>query len=423
VSAEEVTVRANWAGNYAYRAREIVAPRSVEEVQELVSRSSRIGFLGSRHSFNEIADSDVLIVLSGLPEICEIDLAAATVTAGAGMTYGALALALARDGMALANLASLPHISIAGAVSTGTHGSGDANGNLATSVAALELIRADGELVAVRRGDPDFDGCVVSLGALGAIVRVTLDIQPAYEVRQRVWEEVPLQAILERFDDVMSLGYSVSLMTLWEATLYLVWIKTRVQPGETEPVLELPGGRPAAHDMHPIPGLDPINCTPQMGVPGPWFERLPHFRMGFTPSNGNELQSEFLIDRRHAREALAAVSALGDLIRPVLQICEIRTILADELWLSPEYRRDTVAFHFTWQPDQARVEAALRVLEAALAPLHPRPHWGKVFVGEQMSMYELYPRLTDFVALAHRYDPRGAFRNPWLERFVFGSDL
>jgi alditol oxidase len=411
---------ANWAGNYVYRAREIVAPRSVEELQECVARSARIGFLGSRHSFNAIADSEVLVATGELPSSVEVDGAGRTATLSGGIAYGALALELARQGLALANLASLPHISVAGAISTASHGSGDRNGNLASAVAALTIVRADGEAVRLRRGDPDFDGAVVGLGALGAIVEVTLDVEPAFDVRQRVFEGMPIATLLEHFDAVMAAGYSVSCFTRWDGIIDQVWVKTKVVPGEDEVSVQLPGATPATANLHVIRGLDPINCTPQLGVRGPWFERLPHFRMGFTPSNGDEIQSEFLLARAHAREALAAVQSVAERIRPVLQISEIRSVAADSLWMSPQYQRDSVGVHFTWVSDRAAVQDALRDLEAVLAPFAPRPHWGKVFLAERGPPCDLYPRAGDFLALASRYDPQRAFSNEWLERNVFG---
>ena len=415
-----LTRQTNWAGNYTYQAREIQAPGSVTEAQQIVAGADRVRALGSRHSFNAIADSDVLITLDRLPAEIELDRAAQTVTLSAGVTYGRLARTLEREGLALANLASLPHISVAGAIATGTHGSGDSNGNLATAVAALEFITAGGELQTVRRGDPEFDGFVVSLGALGAVVRVTLDVEPAYRVRQRVFEHLPLGVLLESFDAIMSAGYSVSLFTVWDGTIDQVWVKRRVVPGQEEVELTLPGAKPAIRNLHPIRGLDPINCTPQLGEPGGWSDVLPHFRMDFTPSSGDELQSEYLVAREDAQAALQAVSELGQRLAPLLQVSEIRTIARDDLWLSPAYGRDSVAIHFTWRPVPHRVQAALDEIEAALLPLNGRPHWGKVFLADATTIAALYPRMADFRELVARHDPEATFRNPWLERHVLG---
>ena len=331
----------------------------------------------------------------------------------AGLTYGELAGEL--EGLALHNLASLPHISVAGAIATATHGSGDANGNLASAVAGLELVTSSGELVRASRGDPDFDGMVVSLGATGAVTRLTLDAEPAYEVRQRVFEGLAWDALYEHFDEITTSGYSVSVFTRWGEDIDQVWVKSRVTSDPEETPDELFGARAATEERHPILGLDPVNTTAQLGRPGPWWDRLPHFRMGFTPSNGDELQSEFAVPRTHAAAAIEAVRALADRVRPLLQVTEIRTVAADRLWMSPQYQQDTVNLHFTWTPEQDAVVELLGELEPALAPFDARPHWGKLFVGDVAGLYE---RQDDFVALTERLDPRGAFHNAWFEKRI-----
>jgi xylitol oxidase len=323
--------------------------------------------------------------------------------------------------MALHNLASLPHISIAGAIATATHGSGDANGNLATAVSAMELVTSDGEELTVARGEADFEGLVVGLGALGVVTRVTLDVEPAYEVRQRVFEGLEWDALHEHFDAITASGYSVSVFTRWGATVDQVWIKSRVTEAPEQEREALFGAVAATVDRHPILGLDAVNCTPQLGAPGPWSDRLPHFRMGFTPSNGEEIQSEYHVARHHAEGAIRAVHALSETLRPVLQVCEIRTIAADELWMSSQYGRPTVALHFTWTREPEAVARVLVDLEAALAPFGARPHWGKAFRATAAEIAPLYERLPDFARLARRLDPRGAFRNDWLERHVLAD--
>ncbi len=412
----------NWAGNYTYRARAVHAPSTVEQVQELVAAKTRVRVLGSRHSFSDIADSDELLTLEGIPGDVVVDRDAMTVTFGGAVRYGDLALELAREGLALANLASLPHISIAGAVSTATHGSGDRVGNLATAVAALEIVTSDGNIVTAARGDPDFDGLVVGLGAVGAVTRVTLDVEPAYEVCQRVFEGLRWDDLFEHFDAITSTGYSVSVFTRWSETIDQVWIKSRAGEESEAAAGVLLSARAATQHRHPILDLDPVNCTPQLGIPGPWAERLPHFRMGFTPSAGDELQSEYLVPRRHGAAAVAAVLGISAAIRPALQVSEIRTIAADRLWMSPEYGRDTVAIHFTWSPEPDAVRRALARLEATLAPFDARPHWGKLFRADATAIAPLYERLGDFRALLERLDPRGVFRNDWLRDRVLGGD-
>jgi xylitol oxidase len=410
----------NWAGNYTYEAQRLLRPARLEQVQEIVSSAARVRVLGSRHSFTAIGDSAELLTLDGLPPDVVVDRAAGRVSFTASVRYGGLARALQGEGLALANLASLPHISVAGAVSTATHGSGDGNGNLATAVAALEMVTSDGGVLRVFRGEAGFDGMVVGLGALGAVTRISLDLEPEYEVRQRVFEGLSWDVLFEHFDAITSCGYSVSTFTHWGSAVDQVWVKSRVTDAPETVADSLFGATPATVERHPITGLDPINCSPQLGVPGHWSERLPHFRMGFTPSNGEEIQSEYLVPRRHAVAAIEAVRALGDRIRPLLQVSEIRTVAADELWMSPQHGRDTVAIHFTWLPQQEAVTRVLIEIEAALAPFAARPHWGKLFLADAETIAPLYERHADFAALIERTDPRGAFRNEWLERRVLG---
>jgi alditol oxidase len=407
-------VERNWAGNHAYAVRELHRPATLEQLQELVAAAPRIRVLGTRHSFHAIADADELVSLDGLPADVHVDRAGGTVSCSGAMTYGALAGALEPHGLALANLASLPHICVAGSVATATHGSGDRNGNLATAVAGVELVTSDGELVTVRRGDPDFEGHVVSLGALGAVVRIELDVEPAYDVRQDVYEGLAWEALLDHLDDVFATAYAVSVFTRWGEAVDQVWLKRR----DTAAPGELFGARPATEDRHPILGNDPVNATAQLGRPGPWSERLPHFRLEFTPSNGEELQSEHHVARRHAAAAIDAVRAVAPGFRDLVLVSELRTVAADRLWLSPQYEADTLGIHFTWVRDPQAVGDALQRVEAALAPFAPRPHWGKLFLTGRDELAARYPRLRDFVALAERLDPRGAFRNAWLEERV-----
>jgi xylitol oxidase len=404
----------NWAGTYTYRARTLHRPRTLDELREIVAGAERVRVLGSRHSFNDIGDSDELISLDALPADIAVD--RDTVSCGGATRYGELAEALNANGLALHNLASLPHISVAGAVATATHGSGDASGNLATAIAGLELVTSSGELVSAARGDADFDGMVVGLGALGVVTRLTLDVEPEYEISQRVYEGLAWDALFEHFDEITASGDSVSVFTRWDEPAGAVWVKSRAGSDRDE----LFGAVPATGERHPIPGLDPVNCTKQMGVPGRWSDRLPHFQMGFTPSVGEEIQSEHLVAREHALAAIEAVRALGDALRPALQVCEIRTMAADRLWMSPQYGQDTIGLHFTWRREPELVGRLVAAIELALGPYAPRPHWGKLFLAGAATIADRYERLPDFRALAGRLDARGAFRNDWLERHVIG---
>jgi len=412
----------NWAGNVRYSAP-IAHPKSLEELQELVAGTERVRALGSRHSFNALADSrGTLVSLEALQSPTIIDIERRSVTVSGGVSYGLLSQELQRNGMALHNLASLPHISVAGAIATGTHGSGDQNGNLATAVSALEIVTDDGELMTVTRSHtPNFAGMVVALGALGIVSRVTLDIEPSFLVRQDVYENLPWVDVLDNFDAVMGSAYSVSLFTNWEGeTVDQAWVKSREERISGNAAFF--GGTAASKARHPLPNLSAVNCSDQLGVVGPWSDRLAHFRMAFTPSNGHELQTEYHVPREHAEEAIAAMRALSTHIAPLLLVSEIRTIAADDLWLSPNYQRNGVALHFTWKPDQAAVETLLPELEDALTAFTARPHWGKLFHADAGVLETRYPRLNDFRALADQLDPTGKFRNKFLQRAVFGGN-
>jgi xylitol oxidase len=409
---------ANWAGNITFGARAVHRPSTLDEVRRLVGGLDTVRALGSGHSFSDIADSPGdLISLADMPPTVEIDGDADTVRVAAGVRYAELAQRLHESGHALHNMASLPHISVAGSCATGTHGSGDANGNLATAVAALDMVTADGDVVTLARGDDAFPGAVVGLGALGVVVRVTLDILPAFEMRQYIYEGLALQVLDEHFADILSSAYSVSLFTDWRGPhVNQVWVKQRVD--QEEPPRNWFGARPADGPRHPVSGASAVHCTEQQGLPGPWHERLPHFRPGFTPSTGEELQTEYMVPRRHALAALHALDEVRDRIAPVLQISEIRTIAADDLWMSPCHGRDTVALHFTWIKDLEGVQPVLELIEERLAPFDARPHWGKLFAMPPDVLRSRYERLPDFLALARHYDPAAKFVNNYLRRHI-----
>jgi xylitol oxidase len=414
----------NWAGNLEYNTDRLHTSISLEQVQDYVKKESKLKVLGTRHCFNNIADSkDGFLSLKPMDKVVAIDTAKRTVTVGAGISYGQLCPYLDGKGFALHNLASLPHISIAGACSTATHGSGQKNGNLATAASALEIVTADGKVVNLsrERDDETFNGAVVGLGALGVITKVTLDIQPSFRMRQYVYENLPLSELKDHFDAIESSGYSVSLFTDWQKQrINEVWIKSRVEEGEAfHATPEFFGAKLATRNLHPVVALSAENCTEQMGVPGPWYERLPHFRMGFTPSAGKELQSEYFVPRQHAVEAILAMERMRDQVSPSLLISEIRTIAADNLWMSPCYKQDCVAIHFTWKPDWPAVSKLLPVIEKELAPFNARPHWGKLFTISPAELNRIYKKMPDFVELSKRYDPQGKFRNEYLNKNIF----
>ncbi len=412
----------NWSGNLRYGFTQLVEPTSIDELRGILSHADAAKAVGSRHSFNAIADTTGIHVSTArLPALIEIDAEARRVRVPAGMRYGELARELDSAGWALSNLASLPHISIAGAVATGTHGSGDAVGSLASAVRAVQLVTASGDLVDLGQDDPRFAGAVVSLGALGVVTHLELAIQPTFDVAQTVYRGIPLDAVLGDLESVTSAGYSTSLFTTWRDpdTIDQLWVKRRLDAPSRLPGF-ITADQEAREPLHPLEGISAESCTEQLSRPGPWLARLPHFRLEFTPSNGEELQSEYLVPRRHAVDAIEAIRGLAGLVSPLLQVCELRTVAADELWLSPAYGTDVIGIHFTWKPDQDAVALALPRIEDALSPFDARPHWGKLFDvdGTVGRIPHLYPRWADFLALREELDPRGVFVNDLLARFL-----
>ena len=428
----------NWAGNIHYSAARWHWPETVAQVQALARASRKLRALGSRHSFNTIADTpEDLVSLERFPERVVVDPERQTVTVNAGLRYGRLGQLLEQEGFALHNMASLPHISVAGACATATHGSGDRNGNLAAAVRALEIVTAGGELVTLsREQDGDrFEGAVVGLGALGVVTQLTLDMAPTFAMRQDVYENLPLAQLEDHFDEITSSAYSVSLFTDWRAANFnQIWLKRRLAASASktaaadfkaeasfEAGAPFFGATPATRRLHPIGALPADGCTEQLGQRGPWHERLPHFRADATPSAGEELQTEYFLPRANALAGMRAIFQMQPQLSRLLMISEIRTVAADNLWLSPCYQQDSVALHFTWQRDWPAVQPLLPLIEEKLAPLGARPHWGKLFTLPPAQVQARYPRLADFQQLLGELDPVGKFRNAFVERYMFGQ--
>jgi alditol oxidase len=422
-SQERMPELTNWAGNHVYAAARLHEPGSIEQLQEIVRASRSLRILGSRHSFNDIADTTGdLVSLARMPRVFDLDRASATITVDGGVRYGELCGPLDAAGFALHNLASLPHISVAGACATATHGSGDRSRNLAAAVTAMEVVTASGDITTFAGDrDPDeLDGAAVSLGGLGAVTKLTLQLEPTFRMRQDVYEHLPMDQVVSHLDRITSSADSVSLFTDWRGPDFdQVWLKRRVGEGDAfEPPSDFFGATLATAPVHPIRRISPAAVTQQLGVAGPWHERMPHFRMDHVPSSGAELQTEYLVPRRHAADAMRAIDAVRDRFAHLLQISEVRTIAADQRWMSTAYRRDSVAFHFTWHLDWGAVRLALPVIEDALTPFEPRPHWGKLFTMPPEMVGSSYEKLPAFVALLRRHDPAGKFRNAFLDRYL-----
>ncbi|PZE85230.1 FAD-binding protein [Curtobacterium sp. MCBD17_032] len=413
-------VRTNWSGNVTYSASRLAEPTTVAELQQLVASTPRLTALGSRHSFNTIADTDaVQVTLTGLPPELDVDGERRVARVAAGLTHAQVAVGLEARGWALANLASLPHISVAGAVATGTHGSGVGNASLAQSVVGVEIVRASGEIEVVGADDPRLDAHRVALGALGVVVAVHLAIEPTYRVAQTVHTGLGWDVVDAQFEQIMSAGYSVSMFTGYTADgIRQIWTKRREDRDDAAVDLAALGAVAGAEPIHPVPGSETAGVTEQGGVPGPWHERLPHFRSSFTPSAGEEIQAEYMVAATDAVPAIQALRGIGEAIAPVLFVSEIRRIAADDAWLAPSSGQDSVAFHFTFRRQTEDVAVALPLIENALAPFAPRPHWGKVTASTPERLHQVYPQLGAFAALARDLDPQGRFRNPFLERVL-----
>lgn len=418
------TQHKNWAGNYEYQAARVHHPETIEQVQELVCRSDKVKALGSRHSFNSIADTHHdHISLNQLNKVVALDRERRTVTVEGGMRYGELGEYLNSEGFALHNMASLPHISVVGACATATHGSGDRNGNLATVVSGLEVVTADGEIRVLSRHDSDFAGAVVGLGGVGVVTKITLDIVPHYQMRQDVYLNLPRTQLEENFEAVLSSAYSVSLFTTWQTPAFeQVWLKSRVQ--DKSSFWDMDSFYGAAQATVPTPPIVEVpveRCTEQMGIHGSWNERLSHFRMNFIPSFGEELQSEYFVPRQNALVAFARIQSLREALAPYLLISEVRTIAADDLWMSPCYGQDCVAIHFTWRQNWEAVQKLPPLIEEQLQPLQARPHWGKLFTLSPDYVASCYEKLPEFQHLLSQYDPTGKFRNAFLDQYIFAK--
>lgn len=416
-------LRRNWSGSRMFQARRVHQPGTLEELQGIVARSDRVKAIGSRHSFNSIADTPGdLISLEHFGRVVRIDQERLTATVGGGMPYSRFCSELNDAGFAVHNMASLPQITLAGACATATHGSGDSCGNLATAVRSLTLVSGTGQVLTLdRENNPDdFRAVVVGLGAFGIITEMTLDLRTAYHVRQDIYERLPHEQLWEHFDAIMALGYSVSLFTDWQGdSVNQLWVKQVVDPQSTvEAEPELFGAQLASVVLHPSPEKPGDECTEQLGLVGPWHQRLPHFRVDAIGPTGEDLQTEYFVDRQYAVEALRAVAGLEEQLRPLLKTSEIRTVAADDLWMSTAYESDCIGIHFSWRMDLPAVEELMPDIERELEPFRPRPHWGKLYSIPPEAVASRYPQFEAFQTKVQQYDPQGTFRNEFLDSLL-----
>ncbi len=405
----------NWSGNVQYNPALILRPATISELQNVISHATKARAYGSGHSFNTLADTDgTLIAFTEFEKQIEIDSAKMLVRVPAGVRYGDIAPELHQNGFALKNMGSLPHITVVGATSTGTHGSGVGNKNLAGSITGIEMITATGDAVVLR--EEELPVARIALGSLGIIHHVTLELVPTYEVAQTVYFDMPFEQFVSNLYEILSAGYSVSAFSMWgDDFVDQVWVKSKIG---TNPVLtqkDWYGASLATEKSHPIREAENTAATEQLGVPGPWFERLPHFKLDFTPSFGEELQTEYFVDRKDAAAALRAIYMIRKELSDLILVCEIRTVEKDFNWLSEAYDRDAFVIHFTLRPNISAVEKLLLILHESLKPFKARPHWGKLFTNTAFDFSGLYPKFNDFLKYRETYDPSRKFVNSILE--------
>lgn len=399
----------NWSRNVEFQDLAYLQPSSLQELQEVIRENERIRVRGTAHCFNQIADTSAVSVnLSHMPEVIEIDGRVPSVTVSAGMTFGQLAPRLNQEGWALSNLASLPHISIAGSVATGTHGSGITNQNLANQILSLHVVLEDGTLKKISKGEELFDPLVVGLGLGVVVYKYEMKIEKTFNIRQVIYEEISRIELQRDFDSIMSSAYSVSYFTDWSNLgRGNLWCKFRASEIIPDSIA---GSKKANQKYHPIPSFNPEACTDQLEIPGPWHERLPHFKLEFTPSAGDEIQSEFFLDIKDASDAISALEKIASEIYPLLWISEIRTIAADNLWLSGSYHRTTAAIHFTWKRSDA-IYPLIKKIETLLSQFAYRPHWGKAFFARPDYLKRVFPQVDEFKKVIMGLDPSQKFSN------------
>jgi xylitol oxidase len=402
-------MRHNWSSNVNFQEQEYLEPTNLDDLQDIVASQKFVRARGSAHSFNSIADSNNTIVsLEKMPQTIEIDEVKQNVKVSSFLKYGELVPTLHARGWALSNLASLPHISIAGSVSTATHGSGIFNKNLAAQVAAVEFIDSTGSIRHLSEGSREYEAFVVGLGLTGIITNYWLKIEPSFNVKQIIYENVSDIELEKSFDEIMGTAYSVSFFTRWDSSNQgNLWCKFK----ENQYIPDIvSGAHQATKKLHPIPEVDPVAATEQFGVTGPWLERLAHFKLDFTPSVGDEIQSEFFVDRENAPAVIQKLRELSPKFRDMLWISELRTIAADNFWMSTASARDSVGFHFTWKKSNFDPKV-VKEIEENLVQFDYRPHWGKVFYAESRYLRSVYPKYSDFVEAVNLIDPNKKFSN------------
>ena len=429
----------NWAKTVYYN-HTIHYPKTVEEIQHILQYHAKIRVLGSMHSFNNITKlpqefNGVYISMSNMNQVIKC-CRGERVTIQPGITFGELGEYLHERNFGFHNMASLPHITVGGAISTGTHGAGVFNGNLASHVMQVKLISADGKLRTYRIGqDPEFQHIPVSFGLAGIIVEIELDIVPDYDIQQCIYENLPFNTIKKSdYKTAFSSAYSFSIFTQWKNRKFTsIWAKYRLRKGrngnEESIMIDCPDMnkiKPSSNKVHPLPGGDTSFVSGGIGknYKEPGYVGLPHFLMEGVPSQGEELQSEYFVSSHMfdvVIEVLFHHFEENPKLYDLLYVSEMRFVAGDKLTLSPQHvLGSSIGFHFTWKKEFDQVVDALKGIENVLKPYNALPHMGKLFTmtGRELEGKYGQRNLRAFQSFVAPLDPLKKFVNPFLQNLI-----
>jgi L-gulono-1,4-lactone dehydrogenase len=422
----------NWAGNERAVARDVRTPGSVEEVAALVKEAGaagrRVKVVGSSHSFSGIAVADDLrVLLPRLAAVTAVD--GHLVTVGAGLTLSALNAWLAERGLAVPTLGDIDAQTVAGAISTGTHGTGLGHSTIASCVAAVTIVTGSGDVLHLDESDESFPALRVGLGALGIIVDVTLRCVDAFTLRA---EERPMRLadVLAGIDDWLAADEHVEFF--WFPHTDRAQLKRNtVVPENSRPLSRF---RHWLDDEFLSNSLYEVACKLGRRVPRvvrpineiagraltarTYTERSD--RVFCTPRRVRFNEMEYEVPRAAMPEVLAAVDRILDRMPFSVQFpVEVRFTGPDDIWLSHGYGRES-AYIAVQQYAGSPYEPLFHAFEAVCEPLGGRPHWGKQHYREASSLRTAYPKFDDFLAVRDRLDPARVFANEYLDR-VLGS--
>jgi L-gulono-1,4-lactone dehydrogenase len=424
----------NWAGTAAAEPARRYLPRTAESIADAVKEAGSAGLtvraLGSGHSFTPAAaTSGAALDLSGWTGIVTADAESGLVTVRSGTTIRALNAALDVLGLAMPNLGDIDAQTIAGAICTGTHGTGARLGGLATQVEALELVLADGSLVScsATRHPEMFAAARVGLGALGVISTVTLRCVPAFTLAADE-RPMPLAEVTARFEEFAADNDHFEFYWFPYGRNALVKRNNRVAPGGRGmpawrrfweyDVMENAAFGALCRTGRAVPALiRPLNRLAAATLSERSYSDSSH-RVFVTPRRVRFVESEYAVPRESVLDVLAELRrAVGRLASPVMFPVEVRVAASDDIWLSTGYGRRTayVAIHqYVGLPYQEY----FRVFESIAAAVDGRPHWGKLHTLDAGRLASLYPRFADFLRVRDQADPERRFTNPYLDQVL-----